>query len=161
MTGGLRGGSIRMSRIFNTRFEISLRVLIALNVSETALDLETVHVVDFVATYGKAFSISDTNLNGDNQFKFSEFAVRREIVRGALRELVLKGYAQPIVAGDGISYVPTEDGVRYFESLQTAYAMSYAVCAREAFAYVTECGLQPLIDEINRLSRRSSTEVRK
>ena len=73
-----------MSRIFNTRFELSLRVLILLNVSKIALDLETTYVVDFVATYGRTFSISDINLNGDNQFKFSEFAVRREIVRAAL-----------------------------------------------------------------------------
>jgi hypothetical protein len=46
---------------------------------------------DFITAYGKDFGIADESLHGDNNFKFSEFTVRRDTVNKALKKLVLDG----------------------------------------------------------------------
>ena len=145
-----------MGRIFNTSFELSLRALVMLGVSGKPIDLELAYVADFVATYGKTFSISDRNINGDNQFMFSEFAVRRGIMLNALKELVLEGYAQPSATSDGIVYVVTDEGSRLIETLRSGYASAYAECVRSALAYIEGRSLQGVVDEIYRLSRKSA-----
>lgn len=143
-----------MNRVFNTSFELSLRALVMFGVSGKPIDLELAHVADFVATYGKAFAISNRNINGDNQFMFSEFAVRRGIMQDALKELVLEGYAQPSATSSGLAYVVTEEGSRLLDELQSNYASDYADCARSALAYIERRSLQDVIDEIHRLSRK-------
>ena len=143
-----------MTRVFNTRFELSLRALVLLYVSDKPIDLEVAYVADFVATYAKAFSIADSNINGDNQFMFSEFAVRRSIMKDALKELVLKGYAQPSVTGDGIAFEVTDKGAELFNTLQSGYASAYAGCARSALVYISGHSLKNVIDDINRLTRQ-------
>lgn len=145
-----------MDRIFNTSFELSLRALVLLGASNAPVDLEVAYVADFVATYGKAFSISDKNINGDNQFMFSEFAVRRGIMQVALKELVLKGYAQPLATNNGIAYVLSNEGLRYLETFQSGYASAYTCCARSALNYIEGRSLQGVVDEIHRLSRKPS-----
>ena len=143
-----------MGRVFNTSFELSLRALVLLGAAGVPIDLEVAYVADFIATYGKAFSISDKNINGDNQFMFSEFAVRRGIMQDALRELVLKGYAQPLATNTGISYVASDEGLLFLGTLQSGYASAYASCARSALGYIKERSLQGVVDEIHRLSRK-------
>lgn len=145
-----------MGRVFNTSFELSLRALILLGASGKPVDLEVAYVADFVATYGKAFSISDKNINGDNQFMFSEFAVRRGIMQDALKELVLKGYAQPLATNNGISYAASDEGLQLLGTLQSGYAAAYADCARSALGYIEGRSLQGVVDEIHRLSRKPS-----
>ena len=79
------------NKLFNTTFENALRLLILLDVYDYPQTLDMLYAVDFMATYGKTFNITEDNLNGDNQYKFSEFASRREAVKIALKALVLDG----------------------------------------------------------------------
>ena len=76
------------NKLFNTTFENALRLLILLDVFDYPQTLDMLYAVDFMAAYGATFNITPSNLNGDNQYKFSEFASRREAVKLALKELV-------------------------------------------------------------------------
>jgi hypothetical protein len=84
------------NKLFNTTFENALRLLILLDVFDYPQTLDMLYAVDFMAAYGATFHITTSNLNGDNQYKFSEFASRREAVKLALKELVLDGMVQAI-----------------------------------------------------------------
>ena len=63
-------------------------------VSYTHLDVykrqvDMLYAADFMTTYGKTFGVSTSDLNGDNQYKFSEFVSRRQIVQNSLKKLCL------------------------------------------------------------------------
>ena len=71
-----------MNEMFNTPFETALRVLLLLE-SESRADftINMIAALDFAALYGKSFKFSNENLHGDNLFKFSEFATRKELAK--------------------------------------------------------------------------------
>ena len=80
-----------MNNIFNTSFEISLRVLLTLE--SAPLQWWTADLIaasDFITVYSGDFDIASENLHGVNSFKYSEFALRREMVKEALKALVAR-----------------------------------------------------------------------
>ena len=62
-----------MDRLFNSTFENSLRLLILLDEYDMPKSLDMLYAVDFMSLYGASFGITDQNLNGDNDYKFSVF----------------------------------------------------------------------------------------
>lgn len=71
-----------MTELFNTPFETALRVLLLLeSEARTDFSINMIAAVDFAALYGRSFAFSGMNLHGDNLFKFSEFATRKELTR--------------------------------------------------------------------------------
>ena len=46
-----------MNELFNTAFEVSLRVLLILNVARDKLPLEKITAFDFIANYGTDFEV--------------------------------------------------------------------------------------------------------
>lgn len=105
-----------MIKVFNSRFENSLRLILMLNCYGEAKDLDSLYITDFITVYGKDFGISKENLNGDNDFKYSEFQSRKVACRNALKELVLNGLALPLKEKDGILYCITEAGREFAEN---------------------------------------------
>ena len=114
------------------------------------------YAVDFMATYGKTFNITEDNLNGDNQYKFSEFASRREAVKIALKALVLDGLVQALNLNDGIAYTVSSDGEDYCNSLESDYATEYRRNAQLVIKSVAGKTERELISKINKMSARSS-----
>ena len=76
-----------MDRLFNSTFENSLRLLILLDEYDMPQTLDMLYAVDFMTIYSEPFGLSEQNLNGDNDLKFSEFASQRDLVKEALKEL--------------------------------------------------------------------------
>ena len=75
-----------MDRLFNSTFENSLRLLILLDEYDMPQTLDMLYAVDFMTIYSKPFGLSEQNLNGDNDLKFSEFASQRDLVKEALKD---------------------------------------------------------------------------
>ena len=82
-----------MDRLFNSTFENSLRLLLLLDEYDMPQTLDMLYAVDFMTIYSEPFGLSEQNLNGDNDLKYSEFASQRDLVKEALKELVLNGTA--------------------------------------------------------------------
>ena len=60
------------NKVFNTVFEISMRLLLILSLSKKKkLTLDNLVTVDFISNYSKEFGLSGSNLHGDNEFSFS------------------------------------------------------------------------------------------
>lgn len=143
------------NKLFNSAFENSLRILLLLDEFRNNQSLEMIYAADFMVAYGATFGVSEFDLNGDNQYKFSEFASRREIVRLALKQLVLDGLVYPINTGSGIMYAVTELGHDFSLTLDSEYAKEYRTTAKQIVSVVDGKSERAIIDRINKLSAES------
>lgn len=141
-----------MNRVFNTRFEVSIRVMLLLDVAKEPLDLAHLYVTDFVTTYEKPFGLSTTSIQGENSYMFSEVTSRRQLVYSAIRDLVLQGRAIPLANKDGIQYSLSDLGREYANSLTSSYAVKYRKAAERAIAYIGDMGLEDTIAKISKLA---------
>lgn len=146
------------NRIFNSTFENSLRLLLLLYEYDMPQTLDMLYAVDFMTLYSKEFGITDQNLNGDNIFKFSEFASQRELIKEALKELVLTGTAQAVSYKDGLSYIITPEGEDYCESLMSDYASDYRSIAKKIMEAVNGKSERQLITKIYQMSDKSFSQ---
>jgi hypothetical protein len=144
-----------MDRIFNSIFENTLRLLILLDEYDMPQTLDMLYAVDFMAMYGQPFGISDHNLHGDNDLKYSEFISQRELVKEALKELVLDNTAEAVSYKNGLSYIITSEGEDYCKSLNSEYAFEYRKLARKVINASEGKSERTLIATIYRLSEKS------
>lgn len=121
-----------MNDVFNTSFEVSLRMLIILNTVQTRLSIDRITALDFIAIYGKDFGVSEYNLHGDNDYRFSEYTSKREIVSQAIKELVLRGYITPHCNKSGFNYSISKNGRTFCESLNDKYAEDFTEIVKRA-----------------------------
>ena len=139
-----------MNKLFNSVFENSLRILLLLAEFDCGQSLDKIYATDFMVTYGATFGVSESDLNGDNQYKFSEFASRREIVR-----LALKGMVLPENSATGILYSITNAGRDYSATLTSEYAEEYRSTARKIVEIVSNAAERTIIHKINKMSAES------
>jgi len=139
--------------IFNTPFETALRILLLLETE--ARDNFTINMIaalDFAALYGKSFEVSEENLHGDNLFKFSEFATRKELANEGIKLLVRKGFVNAGMTQSGFVYRITDEGRIFAGKLDTAYADDYRNEIRSALRYFSDMSEQGIINRINKLA---------
>ena len=141
-----------MNRVFNTKFEVSVRVVLLLDIAKELLSLDQLYVIDFVATYEKPFGLSKTSIQGENSYMFSEVTSRRQLVDSATRSLVLQGKVIPTASENGISYSLSDRGREYVSLLTSAYASKYRDSAGRAFNYIADVGLEATIAKISELA---------
>ena len=147
-----------MNNLFNSTFENSLRILLLLNEYELPQTLDMIYVIDFMALYGASLGITDHNLNGDNDYKFSVFASHRECVKEALKELVLNGTAQAVSYKGELSYIVTPDGEDFSASLESDYASEYKRNVQAVLKATHGKTERSLISAVNKLSAKSIRE---
>mgnify|MGYP007069900063 CR=1 FL=1 len=142
-----------MDRLFNSTFEYSLRLLILLDEYDLPQTVDMLYAVDFMTLYSKTFGLSDHNLNGDNVFKYSEFASQRKLAQAALKEMVLNGTVEAVGYKDGMSYIITPEGEDYCGSLDSDYAREYRENAITVIEATKERSERALIASIYKMSR--------
>ena len=147
-----------MNKLYNSTFENSIRVLLLLNKYEMPQTLDMVYVIDFMTLYGASLGITDHNLNGDNDYKFSVFASHRECVKEALKELVLNGTAQAVSYKGGLSYVITPEGEDFCKSLKSEYAQEYQTNAQTVIEITAGKSERTLIAALYKMSSKSIQE---
>lgn len=143
------------NKLFNSAFENSLRIMLLLAEFNCGQSLDKIYATDFMASYGATFGVSESDLNGDSQYKFSEFASRREIVRQALKQLVLDGLVWPDNSAAGILYSITDAGREYGDTLDSEYAKEYSSIARKIVEIFSDVSERSIIEKINKMSAES------
>lgn len=129
-----------MTELFNTPFETALRVLLLLeSEARTDFSINMIAAVDFAALYGRSFAFSEMNLHGDNLFKFSEFATRKELTRDGMTLLVRRGF---------VDINPTKNG--HLQHICTGQrilpATRYEICQRVQRPDTSlRCNISPMI----------------
>jgi len=144
-----------MTKVFNSTFENSLRMILILLEFNEPQTLDRLYVVDFLTVYGKTFNIVKENLNGENNYLYSEFQSRKLICREALKKLVLDGMAFPMNDVRGILYEITDAGKQFADSLHSDYASEYKNYAKAAIKYASNYTDRQIISVINRMSTDS------
>ena len=144
-----------MKHLFNTTLEVSTRVLLLLKMVESSISKERIVALDFIATYGREFNVSTINLHGDNEFKFAEYALRREMVSCSLKDLALRGYISFRCENDGLSYHISSPGIELCSSLNDEYADLYSAVAKRAIDVFNTYSDDQIVNRIT----RSSIEV--
>jgi hypothetical protein len=143
----------KMKNVFNTTFEISLRVLLTLEASNgKPLTADMVTALEFTAVYGRDFGLSDSNLHGENDFKFGEIALRRVLTKEAIKDMVLDGLLEVESSRDGFLYRLSERGKQNATNLSSDYADTYRSMAKLAHAYLQGKSEREVLRQINKRS---------
>ena len=122
-----------MSQIFNTTFEMSLRIILLLWSADGAEKSSDMLVLtDTIAIYGGEFGLADMNLHGGIDYVLDEYDTRRELTKTALKDLVLRGLARISESDEGFRYAITERGETFAAKLESDYAAEYRELARAA-----------------------------
>jgi hypothetical protein len=115
-------------------FEMSLRFLLLLDVAEDqALSDYKLCALDFISTYAADYGFSDTNLNGNGSYRFSEFANRKYLTKDAIGNLVTRGLLSISSSKDGAEYTLSESGKSAVQVLHSDYANNYWHTAYKVF----------------------------
>ena len=146
-------------QIFNSPFELSLRVLLTLSVIPyKALTVDEIAIYDFITTYAKEFSLADNNLHGDSEFSFSEFAFRRERICMALKDLVLDRLVYVNKTKLGFLYCISSSGKSYIDTCSTQYAREYRAQTKKTAIFAVE---QPLSELVELIGRTAASNLRR
>lgn len=115
-----------MNAILGSEFETYLRILVLFEAAkEKPLQEETIAALDFITVYSSDFSITDSNLHGDNKYRFGAYASRRERVQTALKRLVLDGLIHVSQTTNGYEYTLNQRGFEFLSNLNSDYADTY------------------------------------
>lgn len=145
-------------KIFNSIFEMKLRILLLLSQTKRALYKEEIVNMDFVTIYSADFGIGEENLHGDNTYKYGEFASRHELAWEALKQLVVEGLIT-VVTNGGFSYKISADGLKYANSLESAYSVQYRDTAREVYQKYSNYSEKEMRTEIDKKALKSARRM--
>lgn len=143
------------NKLFNTPFELSLHVVLLLDVTDTGLTLDRIAAYDFIAIYCEDFGVADRSLNGENGFAFSELSARRNLTKTAIKDLVVDGLVVATDDETGILYSVSESGRKMSEGFQSEYAERYKELVRLVVEKYGNYSDVQLFNEINRQSTKS------
>ena len=119
------------SRLFNTPFEMGLRMILLLSASpKNAFSVDRIVGLDFITSYAADFSLPYRNLHGDNHLKYGEIVSRRLLVQEAVKELVTRGVLN-VTVNRGYIFSISESGMKYARALKSEYAKTYKEIAKE------------------------------
>ena len=142
-----------MTNVFNTTFEISLRVLLALDSSNNnPKTVDMITAIDFITVYGKDFGISEENLHGNNSYRFCELAVRRDLITGALKSLVLDELVSVQASEKGFTYEINGKGKAFCAEMESTYAKEYREATVKVQAYISLNKQKDILKLINQQS---------
>ena len=145
-----------MSDIFNSPFEISLRILLILeHAKDKYYSTDMLASIDFISVYGCDFGIANSNLHGDSLFKYSEFATRRVLVQDAVKKLVLKGLISVSCNTNGFTYSNSSIGITYCKKLESDYANTYREVVSKTINFIQNKSEKVILNIINEHSIRS------
>lgn len=148
-----------MSKIFNTIFEVSIRLLLMLSIDESSSrTIDNLTLADFITNYSKEFGIADINLHGDNEFSFSEMALRRTSAQEAIKTLVLDGLVIIHQSENGFKYSISPKGITFCQTLTSVYAQEYRTYAEKTNNFM-ESKTEPEL--LAMISKRAATALRK
>ena len=142
-------GEIKVNELFNSSFELSLRVLIILDAANARLSIDKIVAYDFISTYSFDFGISESNLHGNNNYRFSEYTTKRIIITQSIKNLVLEGFVLPHCNKGGFSYSISPAGKKFCSSLNDDYADDFTQIVQQTVDKFSNHSDRALIQTIN------------
>lgn len=124
------------AKLFNSTFEMELRILLLLSESKgSQYTVDRIVALDFITCYSADFSLPYGNLHGVNNYKFGEMSNRRVLTQEAVKQLVTKGFIT-VAVDKGYYFSISDQGQEYAKKLKSAYAKDYKTIAK---AVIKKC----------------------
>ncbi|WP_206812126.1 ABC-three component system middle component 2 [Paradesulfitobacterium ferrireducens] len=140
-----------MNALLGSDFETSLRILILLEAAhKKPLNVEEIAALDFITVYSSDFGITDSNLHGENKYRFGEYASSRELIKCAIKRLVLDGLINVSQTAKGFEYTLNQNGLEFMLSLNSEYADAYYETATQVLIKTRGKSGRALSEMINR-----------
>lgn len=138
------------NRLFNSVFEMELRILLLLSIGrKRSYSVGRLVALDFIICYAGCFQLPYENLHGDNNYMYGELSNRRYLVTEAVKELVTAGLAE-VTVGQGYQFTASVAGKKLAKSLTSTYSDEYRQVAADvvkAFGKLSEEDLDASIRE--------------
>lgn len=138
-----------MANVFNTEFEVSLRLLLLMDCLGSRVTADKATALDYIALYGKEFGITGYNLHGDNRLGFSAIAARRQIINKTLKTMVLDGWLNVTNTSKGFCYSLSEGASRAADRLSEGYSEVYRLAVRAAIKKYGDLNEEQLLEKIS------------
>ena len=112
-------------RLFNSEFEVSMRVLLLLDTFNSSLDLDQIMYLDFFTIFSKNYDLEGENINGDSDYRINSLTMQPDLYKNAIRELVTSGFIVVRSEQDGFRYRINESGRKLCKSMTSDYSIQY------------------------------------
>jgi len=118
------------TRIFNTPFEVSMRVLILLDTFSSGLDEEKILYLDFFTIYEKNYKFGESNINGDSSFMIDVFTAQRKLINSSIKKLVLERFIDVNNTKEGFIFRINSFGSSLCSKMESDYSQAYKNSAK-------------------------------
>jgi len=144
-----------MMQVFNTNFEVSMRLLLLLNNSNVPLDEEKMLYLDYFTIYGKNYGLANENLNGDGLFMINSFSSQIKLIKDSIKELVLQDLINVENSNQGFLYSINNDGKEICRKMNSDYSNEYKCISKS----VLEKYKNKSIKEIKQFAKNKEEEI--
>ena len=123
-------------KIFNTEFEVSMRLLLLLANSKESLDEEKILYLDFITINAKNYNLASENLNGDGLYMLNELTTQHSLIKESLKALVLEDFISVISTESGFFYNINANGIKHCDSMTSDYSRQYKTNAITVYSKI-------------------------
>jgi len=137
-------------KIYNTSFEVAVRILVLITRFDRCLDIQEIITYDYLMLHLADINKKCTSLHPDNPFHSIELYSRRKLVQDAVVLLASKGLLLSDCNINGISYRPTgisNKFLEYFESNYFNKLMENANVLNEKYSRMSITDINNLINQ--------------
>ena len=145
-----------MSSLFNSSFEMGLRVVSLMAVYNKPCTKDRIFCLDFITSYAATFDFPYENLHGNNKYMFGELSNRRALLQEALKDLVTSGLISVKIENKEYVFSVTAVGKKYVNSFENEYAKEYMAIAKAVATRYKKSSDQDLIGIIQSRSLNSA-----
>lgn len=117
-------------KIYNTAYEIGIRILILLGQSKKELDLQRIIFYDYLMIHYNDVNTAYESLHPDNPYHATELFVRRKLIQDALKLIGQKGLLEVKFSNSGIQYHITSLGINFLSYFESEYFTKLSEYAR-------------------------------
>lgn len=149
-----------MSNIYSNPIDTAFRLLLVLHNHETdKLTEMRLLSLDFIATFGRSFQITESSLHGESPLNLAELPARKVLVNKALKYLVTHGLVRVFDTKTGFCFVIDEAGKRLVNALESRYAIEYSAAiqaAEQKYSAKTDEELMVMVQEQGQLQEEAN-----
>jgi hypothetical protein len=136
-------------KLYNSSYEIGVRVLIALSLSSRPLDLQRIIYYDYLTLHYGDIDINYESLHPANPFHTTELYVKRELIQKSLNLICKKGLANISFSNKGFLYEMSSMGKDFLECFESEYfakLKEYARLVTDRFDALSDDNLHKYIN---------------
>ncbi len=134
-----------MNKLFNTEFEVSMRILLLLSNVNNPLTKDEIAYLDFITIYSNTYGFENENLNGECVYPLNELTIQMKLIQESIKSLVVSGFIEVTANKDkGFLYKITNEGASITQSMSSAYSTDYRRTQKEIITKIGDISITKL-----------------